>query len=70
MESKVNTEKAVLENLGKKKMTYTIIFLLIIFSGFLLFNQLSGVAKFIKNTGAKEKKQNVFTTFLYNDFLS
>lgn len=59
MEKKVNSEKAILENMNKRKMTYTIIFILIIFSGFLLFNQLSGVAKYIKNTGEKEKKENV-----------
>ena len=59
MEKKVNSEKAILDNMGKRKMTYTIIFLLIIFSGFLLFNQLSGAAKYIKNTAEKEKKENV-----------
>lgn len=64
MEKKVNSEKAILENMNKRKMTYTIIFILIIFSGFLLFNQLSGVAKFIKTTGEKEKKENVRIFYL------
>jgi len=59
MEKKVNSEKAILENMNKRKMTYTIIFLLIIFSGFLLFNHISGIAKFIKNKGENEKKQKV-----------
>ena len=59
MEKKVNSEKAILENMNKRKMTYTIIFLLIIFSGFLLFNHISGVTKYIKNSGEKEKKENV-----------
>jgi len=59
MEKKINTEKIILENLNKRKLTYTLIFILIIFSGFLLFNNLSGVAKFIKNTGEKEKKETV-----------
>ena len=65
MEKKVNSEKAILDNMGKRKMTYTIIFLLIIFSGFLLFNQLSGVTKYIKNTGEKEKKENVIIFEFY-----
>ncbi len=59
MEKKVSSEKAILENINKRKMTYTIIFILIIFSGFLLFNKLSGFTKFIKTTGEKEKKENV-----------
>ena len=68
MEKKSAPEKLILENLNKRKMTYTLILVLIIFSGFLLFNQLSGVVTYIKNTGHKEKKENVIYFYILNTY--
>jgi len=68
MEKIPNTEKLILENLNKRKMTFTLIFVLIIFSGFLLFNQLPGVAKYIKKSVEKEKKEKVIYSNLEINF--
>ena len=45
------------------------IFGLIIFSGFLLFNQLSGITKFVKKVAQKEKRENVINNLFLEFFL-
>jgi hypothetical protein len=61
MEKKSSTsiERKIMENIAHKKISFMLIFILIIFSGFLLFNQLPGISKFVKTVAQKEKKENV-----------
>ena len=49
MEKQTEPEKEILQNIGKRKITFMFIFILIIFSGFLLFNQLTNFTNFFKN---------------------
>lgn len=59
MERKSSHEKELLENINKRKMTFILVFILIILSGFFLFNQLSGVSSYLKKTAEKDKFENV-----------
>jgi hypothetical protein len=59
MEKKTSQEKELLENINKRKMTFALVFVLIILSGFFLFNQLSGISSYLKNAAEKEKLVNV-----------
>lgn len=66
---KKSTEKKILENIAQRKMSFLMIFALIIFSGFLLFNQLSGISKYVKKIAQKEKRENVISfSFSFKNF--
>jgi len=70
MEKKFSsTERKILENIAQRKMSFMMIFGLIIFSGFLLFNQLSGITKFVKKVAQKEKRENVINNLFLEFFL-
>lgn len=50
--------KEMLENITKKKFTYVIIIILVILSGFLLFNHISYLNKNYKSSKPGQKNSN------------